>query len=200
MQDINEEDIFWHDYQTKARSTAIYPRQGKNLLYPMLGLIGEIGEIANKVKKIIRDDHDQITPECRQAIGGEIGDVLWYVANLCSELSIDMRVLNVDAPEEESCVGTAILLYQSTINMHYIMMSRVGLEIKNFMDGCGDEFPPVSWNLKQRLIYDFNLFLLSLHTIVRVLELDLREIATQNMEKLFDRKDRGVLGGSGDER
>ncbi len=78
------------DYQKRSRKTAIYPDKGKNIIYPTLGFVGEAGELADKVKKIFRDDSGKILPEVREAIINEIGDVLWYMAALCSELSVKM--------------------------------------------------------------------------------------------------------------
>ena len=80
------------DYQCFARDTAIYPNQGKlgGLTYSSLGLVGEAGEIANKVKKILRDDYGVIQSTKIDEIGDEIGDVLWYLANICEDLGIEL--------------------------------------------------------------------------------------------------------------
>jgi NTP pyrophosphatase (non-canonical NTP hydrolase) len=77
-----------NDYQTKARETAVYPKTSvqTNIFYPTLGLAGEAGEIANKVKKVIRDDNSQLTEERRLDLLDECGDVLWYLAELVGEL------------------------------------------------------------------------------------------------------------------
>ncbi len=77
-------------YQKLARKTASYPNVGKNLTYPTMGLCGESGEVAEKVKKIFRDCEGKVSPDTRDAIGKEMGDVLWYLANLCSELNFEM--------------------------------------------------------------------------------------------------------------
>ncbi|OIO32652.1 MAG: hypothetical protein COZ49_00330 [Candidatus Yonathbacteria bacterium CG_4_10_14_3_um_filter_47_65] len=104
-------------YQKESRKTALYPDVGGNYIYPTLGLVGEAGEVAEKIKKVIRDDGGEVSPEKREEIKKELGDVLWYVAQVASELG---------------------------------------------------------------------------------LELD--DIARKNIEKLFSRKERGMLGGSGDNR
>jgi NTP pyrophosphatase (non-canonical NTP hydrolase) len=104
------------DYQRQSRRTAEYPRDAW-LAYPALGLAGEAGEVAEHAKKAIRDDGGKVSEERRAAMTKELGDVLWYVAQLATEL-----------------------------------------------------------------------------------ELDLDEIAKQNLEKLFSRQERGVLSGSGDDR
>ena len=78
-------------YQEAARSTAIYPNKGENLIYPVLGLCGESGEVSEKLKKIIRDDKGIVSSEKKQDLKKELGDVLWYIANICSELNLTME-------------------------------------------------------------------------------------------------------------
>ncbi len=87
------------NYQKQCKKTAIYPKIGKNFTYPTIGLMGEAGEVANKVKKIIRDDDGKITKEKRADLKAEIGDVLWYIAQLSTELKLklsDIAKYNVD--------------------------------------------------------------------------------------------------------
>jgi len=74
-------------YQKRAGETAIYPRE-QGVEYTALGLVGEAGEIANKVKKVLRGDYDKDT--LRNMLRGEIGDVLWYTAMLSTELDLDL--------------------------------------------------------------------------------------------------------------
>ena len=69
-------------YQRSAATTAIYTDK---VVYPALGLVGEAGEVANKVKKIIRDGKMD-----KAALAAEIGDCLWYIAALCRDLNVDM--------------------------------------------------------------------------------------------------------------
>ena len=78
------------DYQHFSRRTAAYPRQAW-LTYPALGLAGEAGEVAEHAKKTIRDDGGRVSDERRAAIARELGDVLWYVAQLASELGLELE-------------------------------------------------------------------------------------------------------------
>jgi len=78
------------DYQRLSRGTAKYPRH-EALTYPALGLAGEAGEFADHAKKVIRDDGGEVTPERREAMAKELGDVLWYVAQLASELGLELE-------------------------------------------------------------------------------------------------------------
>lgn len=84
-----------NNYQLAATETAIYPEQGSvmGLAYTALGLTGEAGEIANKVKKILRDDDGVLSIERREEIAAELGDVLWYVAQVATELDISLAVI-----------------------------------------------------------------------------------------------------------
>ena len=79
------------NYQIEARKTAIYPNKDKNFIYPTLGLVGESGEVAEKIKKILRDKNGKFDYESRTAIKKELGDVLWYLANLCNELDFTLN-------------------------------------------------------------------------------------------------------------
>lgn len=81
----------FNEYQQQARTTAVYPDIGDNYIYPALGLCGEAGEVAEKIKKIIRDNNGIITYEKNIEIQKELGDVLWYVSNLASELGVDLN-------------------------------------------------------------------------------------------------------------
>ena len=80
-----------NSYQDAARKTAAYPDVGCNPIYPTLGLTGEAGEVADKVKKVIRDRGGVFDADTREAIKFELGDVLWYVAQLASELGYDLE-------------------------------------------------------------------------------------------------------------
>lgn len=77
-------------YQQRCRSTARYPQVGANPIYPTLGLCGEAGEVADKVKKVVRDRDGQFDAAVRDDLLLELGDVLWYVAQLASELGFSL--------------------------------------------------------------------------------------------------------------
>ena len=77
------------EYAEAAAETAIYPKTHA-ILYPALGMAGEAGEVANKVKKIIRDGIKAQPETWREDLASEIGDVLWYCAALARDLNIPL--------------------------------------------------------------------------------------------------------------
>lgn len=82
------------EYQHAARSTAVYPAHAR-IVYPALKLAGEAGEVAEKLGKLIRDEGykvgEPLTQAQQQALGKEVGDVLWYVANLAADLGLSLE-------------------------------------------------------------------------------------------------------------
>ena len=78
-----------NEYQQKALETAVYPQQYK-IIYPALGLTGEAGEVADKVKKIIRDNNGTMRKEQAVEIAKEAGDVLWYIATLAHDIGFTL--------------------------------------------------------------------------------------------------------------
>ena len=80
------------EYQEFAKTTAIYSDNAK-VVYPTLGLSGEAGEVAEKVKKNIRDG------KSLDGVGLELGDVLWYISALADDLGVTLEEVaqaNVD--------------------------------------------------------------------------------------------------------
>lgn len=83
-----------NEYQDQASRTAIYPEQGQHwggLIYCALKLNGEAGEVADKIGKALRDEGGLISDERREALILELGDVLWYIANMARELNASLE-------------------------------------------------------------------------------------------------------------
>lgn len=82
------------DYQQWTLSTAVYPDAGTGnpaaLTYAALGLCGEAGEVADKLKKVLRDKGGILDVPTKSAVAAELGDVLWYVARLADEIGLDL--------------------------------------------------------------------------------------------------------------
>lgn len=80
------EELSFKEYQIKSRETAIYEDE----VYPYLGLSGEVGELLNKYKKILRDGNNIITDEFINDASYELGDILWYLAQIASDLDLSL--------------------------------------------------------------------------------------------------------------
>ena len=89
--------------------TAVYPGEGTQagISYTILGLVGEAGEIANKFKKILRNQENYLDKS--EVLMDELGDVLWYAARLASELGYSLNTVaqfNIDKLAKRKAEGT----------------------------------------------------------------------------------------------
>ena len=82
-----------NDYQENAGLTNIYPHGPAGLYALTMGLCGESGEFADKMKKVIRDHDGTLNVDTREALAGELGDVLWYVSQVAARLGLDLDII-----------------------------------------------------------------------------------------------------------
>ena len=167
------------EYQREAIKFATFGEEMENE-YLALGLSGEVGEVLNKLKKVIRDNGGQLTEDAARHIALEIGDVLWYVATIAQAQKIE---LSFDTHEKEN------VSLQGAI--------KFGMELQYQSFRVSDDL------VGDRPCYPPN----RLFTICSWLEImsnyagyTLEEVADMNIQKLTDRKNRGKIGGSGDDR
>jgi NTP pyrophosphatase (non-canonical NTP hydrolase) len=98
----------FNEYQIQTSDTAIYPMDLAHS-YLALGLAGEAGEVANKVKKSLRDNHGFINTGMAYDIQNELGDCLWYIAQLCETLGLTLdqtAVKNLEKLQSRKQRGT----------------------------------------------------------------------------------------------
>lgn len=89
---VSELDVSkFNIYQRESRKTWNLIHTDHAIVYPTLGLCNEAGEVAGKIKKIFRDREGNISEQDRQALKQELGDVLWYLAQICTELDISLE-------------------------------------------------------------------------------------------------------------
>src|SRR5258708_1296942 len=81
----------FQEYQQASRKTWSEISVDHPIVYPTLGLTNEAGEVAGKIKKIFRDKGGKISPEDREALKYELGDVLWYLTQICTELDLTLQ-------------------------------------------------------------------------------------------------------------
>lgn len=185
-------------YQLDARSTAVYPQSpGATMLYPALGLVGECGEVSEKIKKLIRDDDNEMSPKRRESIKGELGDIMWYCANICCDCNLDLRMIHD--------MRTARI----THNIRRLILPRLVLYMTRQASDAAALLETWHYRYKcdPRESTRFNDLPNHLTHVVTCVEematkcgFTLEDVCIYNIEKLFNRKSRGVLKGDGDNR
>lgn len=180
-----------NEYQTNAHTFATYPEMYAKE-YLSLGIIGESGEVCDKVKKLIRDkgifpfseqEELKISHEDRVGIINELGDVCWYISEFCYN---DNTALGKFAHGNAQDEIQDDIPYEETFNI-YNLSKSLSLGINNLVADnkfhlLNDEVLPVVAAIANRLNYTLD------------------EVLVMNLDKLTSRKERGVLNGSGDNR
>lgn len=164
-------------YAAEAVKTAMY----KDALYPYLGLVGEVGEICNKYKKVIRDDNNELSDEKRQAILDECGDVMWYIAAIARDRGLELKNL-YRAISLHNNLGIKIPLL-NLVNVSSRLIWEYSVDFSNDV-----------------IIYTLSDILMSLENLVKNLGSDLSTIMDNNIAKLTSRYERNVISGEGDKR
>ena len=98
----------FNEYQKEAYKTLIHKDQD-NLAYFALGVAGESGEVADKVKKIFRDNGGVMTTQDKEELAKEMGDVLWYLSQLSQYIGkdfSDIAQINLDKLKSRQERGT----------------------------------------------------------------------------------------------
>ena len=196
-------------YEAGTTETAIYPGVGTGfydaLRHVGLGLTGEIGEISEKIKKAYRDEGGMLTDEKQRALRAECGDVLWYLTRATVEHGLTLtEVLQADEPSD----------YFSNANFNWYKDPEVG-EMRTVLDWASYYASGMAeWNgayagevrrfnyLNDTSTVQYNLSCVAhnLNLLLVTLGSSLDEAAQSNHDKLFSRKERGVISGSGDTR
>lgn len=91
MRSMYNEPMTFEEYQRESKKTATYHERGQDFWYPTLGLAGETGEVVEKIKKLFRDDNGKLTPERKADLEKELGDVLWYLAQIATDAGIQFE-------------------------------------------------------------------------------------------------------------
>lgn len=86
----------FNKFQELQQKNLVYPQPHDNLMYPLLGLVGEVGELFQKLKKNQRDGTGKITEELVGSLEGELGDIIWYLQAICGELGTNLGLCVVD--------------------------------------------------------------------------------------------------------
>lgn len=186
------------EYQKKARSTAIYLEiKNSQMIYPALGLIGECGEVTEKIKKLIRDDDGEMTQDRKDSIKKELGDVMWYCANICCDTNLDLDMMYK--------MRNASMIHR----MHSLVLPRLVLYMNRHATSISQSLEQWFYEYDRRENESYRFIPLRshlTHILTCVEEMAIRcdstleKICNINIDKLSGRKERGMLKGSGDNR
>ncbi|UCG02450.1 MAG: nucleoside triphosphate pyrophosphohydrolase family protein [Candidatus Heimdallarchaeota archaeon] len=186
------------EYQQKARETAIYLGiPYTTMIYPALGLMGECGEVTEKVKKLIRDDNWHITKKRSDAIKKGLSDCCWYLANICCDTDLDLEMMY-------QMRGSSIVhrLRSFTIYQLVIFLNVNASSVANKLSEWYYSYE-CRLNEYQRFIEiptNISNIITCIETIANRLDTQLHEILDINLAKLRIRKENKTLHGSGDNR
>lgn len=187
----NGDHMLLNEYQRGAIATAIYP--GK-LAYPTLGLCGEIGELVEILDTPIVDMRVASLTARQDSLMKEVGDVLWYVANVANDASLDLNVVAnrgffpVDG--EEWHVDELIP----------DLAKAAGVVAENVKKTIRDHDGVLTPDRRQRISEQLSRILTLLARVCGIYGVTLEECAILNNSKLRSRQERGVLKGDGDDR
>jgi NTP pyrophosphatase (non-canonical NTP hydrolase) len=96
--------LTFKEYQTRSQAVRLESARANSIVYPMFGLIGEVGEISEKLKKILRDGKELDLENMKK----ELGDVLWYLTALAEDFALtleDIAYTNVNKLESRAQRG-----------------------------------------------------------------------------------------------
>ncbi len=190
------------EYQEKARSTAIYhvcEDYDTNIcmIYPGLGLVGECGEVAEKIKKLYRDDNSKLTEKRKEDIKKELGDCCWYLANICSDTTFDLqlcydmksipqiqKVRKMTFPQLVLHMNRCASIVAESLELWYYQYDRHTGEYSKFM----------------AIPHNITKILVCVSELASRCGCTLEKVCTGNIEKLLSRKARGKIKGDGDNR
>lgn len=189
----------YNEFQAAAKETAIYPKD-RALEYTVLGLLSEVGELSGaylKAKKEwFQQDWDNVIKE--------LGDVFWYAAAICSELDLELgedfgvSAAQVDTLTQRSRGFTVVAMTEHA--------GEVASAIKKFFRDDTPDFDTDTVDAfmgsihEQKMLGHLRALMTQGENLAHILDTDMSTVLTLNINKLNSRKERGVLGGSGDNR
>lgn len=196
--------LTFDEYQKSALSTAVYPRQyvlmggetvksgSPSCIYPVFGLCGEIGEVGQVLTNSL-GTYWELIKEC--------GDVLWYVAAICSDLSINMSAVSEYETFEDFDIG--VKLTNHDVRIHDILNElfiAAGIVAEATKKTIRDSAGVVTPERLKVIVAALKRVLIALVSICHERGIDFVQAAKHNLEKLASRSARGVISGSGDNR
>lgn len=188
-------------YIEQALSTAIFP-EGLKFFYPTMGLVGEIGEMIDKITRL----H---VPSNKTEITKEIGDCLWYLVNTIEDVKMSCSIIDIleDVTDQRGSttdsftqLGTKLIAPKDARSVFIRLLVYSGRIAEIAKKTLRDTSGVIPTNKYSELRHSLGEILLCLFDICTQWNINMDDVAQINIDKLFDRRNRGVLSGSGDDR
>lgn len=186
------------EFQKHAVTFAAYTQvDGAITLYPSLGIVGECGEVTEKIKKMIRDDNWIMTQDRREEIAKELGDCCWYLANICNDIDRELSLMCDMTSSSMLHHIRNLKLPQLTIHMnrHAVL---IACRLQDWYYECNSR--RAEYMAYEDLPNHISNVITCITEIATICGFTLSEICQKNIDKLTSRKKRNKLSGSGDSR
>lgn len=177
------------EYLIATSETAIYPDGEEGVTYLIMGIVGESGEVCNKLKKALRGDY-KLTAQKKKEIGKELGDICWYL----------FQLLKRYRRKPSDFIPDSIEIYESrhkNLDIKYI--NRNSVLLAHMCSSFGERYF-VSVVRAGTVKEFFCMVLNTLSVMANQLDINLIDVLNNNINKLSVRKKEGVLQGDGDNR
>ena len=205
---INE-IVTFNQYQEAVQETAIYHTIGHPIVYPVLGLNGETGEVAEKVKKFVRDLNFKMTPEWKSLLKKELGDVFWYLSETArqagfmlediSNMNHNFNTSNIAIYHKKVCNRMVYPVLGHGLILPALGMNKAAGDIADIIIEYGF-ISEIENRMRIKIKGHLRDLLLYLIECSNQLGFTLDEIAQGNIKKLRERVENGTLKGNGDNR
>jgi len=210
------------EYIEKASETAIYPYKDDfwGLDYCITGLVGECGEVYNKLKKSIRSDNWELKEDKKNELAGEIGGCFWYVSQCLRELKVQGELLEISVDtfgneihqqykdSFDSDYTNDVIRLKLLMNKIIKSLNEILLKEESFFANIGSEDvwkdkearDKESNEFAQQITQQINLIFSCLCIFSKEMGYDVNDVMQRNLDVLKSRQERDVIEGNGDNR
>ena len=192
---MSKATLTYNDYQKAAAKTAIFPKEHA-LHYTVLGLLSEVGELAGAYRE--QKLSNALGERDWKSFLSESADILWYAAALADALGLELQGIRDEAvlnPDIHTAYSKGFAVVGITFDA-----GEVASALKKYIRDADKGVDLIGSIYEAKIIKHLGSILIHIELLALSKHQTVSELMQQNIAKLTDRKNRGVLGGSGDNR